>query len=364
MNRSMGTSHLPGRRTWRRGAHRLTCASVLLVVAAGCSGGTSEPPANTVATVEVIPNAISRQVGETVQLGVALKNANGELVAGHTVSWSSSNQVIASVSTTGLVTALALGTTTITATAGGRSGTAQVTVEGEPVASVTVLPGSDTLLVGETLQLAAELRDAAGGVITGRTPVWSSSNNTVATVSASGLVTAVGDGVATIAAASGGVNDGADITVFGPCSVALFMSINVGDTVDGALATSDCQINDNSFLDGYLIIAAQDVDVQIDMASTAFDTWLELWELVDPSTVQFRAVNDDVAEGNTDSRIEFTLQAGTEYLILANSFDPLVTGAYQLTVMAVQPPAGRVASPVVKRGKVPGTAALRPPRRR
>jgi hypothetical protein len=174
----------------------------------------------------------------------------------------------------------------------------------------------------------------------------------------------VGDGTATITASSGGFNDTAVITVFGPCSIALTTPISVGDAVNASLATTDCQISDGSYLDGYSITVLQDTDVQVDMTSTAFDTWLELWELVDPTTLQARAVNDDVAEGNTNSRIDFTLEAGGEYFILANSFDPFVTGDYLLTVMAVTPAAGRVASPVLKRGKLPATSALRLVKRR
>jgi hypothetical protein len=139
----------------------------------------------------------------------------------------------------------------------------------------------------------------------------------------------------------------------------LAVPIALGATVDGSLSTTACQISDGSFLDVYSITVSQTTDVQIDLSSATFDTWLELYELVNPSTAQPRAVNDDIAEGNTDSRILFTLQGGAKYLVVANSFDPQVTGDYALSVVAVGGSAGRLVAPRLKPGKHPGLAGLR-----
>ena len=62
------------------------------------------------------------------------------------------------------------------------------------VASVTVSPASAGILVGATVQLAAVTKDSAGNTLTGQTQWWASGNTAVATVSASGLVTAVAAG--------------------------------------------------------------------------------------------------------------------------------------------------------------------------
>ncbi len=69
-------------------------------------------------------------------------------------------------------------------------------------------------------------------------------------------------------------------------------------------------------------------------------------------------MNDDVDQTTTNSRISFTLQPGVAYFILANSFDPGVTGAYQLTVAQGSMVAGRVAG-VLKPGKAPASVLLR-----
>src|SRR5204863_292932 len=82
-----------------------------------------------------------------------------------------------------------------------------------PVASVTVSPASGTVAVGGTLQLTATPKDANGTPLGGRTVTWGSSNTSVATVSASGLVTGMRAGTATITATGEGQSGTATITV-------------------------------------------------------------------------------------------------------------------------------------------------------
>src|SRR5690606_28379132 len=100
------------------------------------------------------------------------------------------------------------------------SGTARITVEApEPVvpvvASVAVSPGSVSLTVGGTRQFSATARDASGGTVAG-TATWSSSNQSVATVSSSGLVTARAAGSATISATVEGRTGSGSLTVSAP----------------------------------------------------------------------------------------------------------------------------------------------------
>jgi len=314
---------------------------IVLALLVGACGGSSEPTP-TVASVEVTPATADREVGETVQLSAAVKDAAGNLMQGQSVTWSSSAQSVASISASGLVTANSLGSATLTATAGGKSGTATITVLPEPVASITVAPTNDTLLVGETLQLAATLRDAGGNVLTGRTVNWSSVSPNVATVSSAGLVTGIADGVTTITGSSESASGTATIRVFGPCSTALAATITVGQTVNGALATTDCQLNDDTYADGYSLVVTAVTNVQIDMTA-AFDTYLFLLEFLSTGELVQRAANDDVDPDDpndpsdpfdTNSRITFTLQPGSQYFVLANAFDPDVTGDYQLKVIA------------------------------
>src|SRR5437899_2682230 len=83
------------------------------------------------------------------------------------------------------------------------------------VTSVAVTPGSDTLIaLGRTRQFTAVPKDANGNPVGGVTLVWRSSNPLVATVdSATGIVTAVGNGLSVIRADAGGVIGQATLAV-------------------------------------------------------------------------------------------------------------------------------------------------------
>ncbi len=85
------------------------------------------PPAP-VASVTMSPAATTVSGGATVQLTATLKDASGNVLTGRSVTWASSAPTLAPVSGSGLVTGLGVGTATITATSGGHTGSAAVTV--------------------------------------------------------------------------------------------------------------------------------------------------------------------------------------------------------------------------------------------
>ena len=174
--------------------------------------GDTTPPQ--VASVVLTPaSATLVSLGETVQLAASARDGSGNPMSGKTFTWSSSDGGVATVSSSGLVTAVTNGSTTITATTGGVSGTASVSVA-QAVASVEVAPASATLVsLGETVQLIASALDANGSAIPGKTFTWSSSDGGVATVSSSGLVTAVADGSATISATGDAMSGTATVDV-------------------------------------------------------------------------------------------------------------------------------------------------------
>src|SRR3989475_11603329 len=166
-----------------------------------------------VASVTVSPATASVTVGATSQLTATAKDANGTALSGRVVTWATSNAAVATVSASGLVTGVAAGAATITATSEGQSGTSAMTVTNVPVASVTVTPAIATLLMGTTLQLAATPRDALGNPLSGRVVTWSSDALGVAAVSGSGLVSGLAVGGATITATSEGQSGSAAVTV-------------------------------------------------------------------------------------------------------------------------------------------------------
>src|SRR5205823_4609778 len=166
-----------------------------------------------VSAVTVSPASASVQPGQTLQLTATTLDSAGNVLTGRTVTWSSSNTAAATVSRTGLVSGVAAGSATITALSEGQSGTAVVAVTNAPVASVIVTPSSATVSVGQTAQLTATLRDAAGNGLSGRVVTWASSNTGVATVSSSGLASAKAAGTATITATSEGKSGTSTVTV-------------------------------------------------------------------------------------------------------------------------------------------------------
>ncbi|HWC75755.1 MAG TPA: Ig-like domain-containing protein, partial [Gemmatimonadales bacterium] len=166
-----------------------------------------------VATVTISPATASLRVGAKLQLSATTKDSSGNVLTGRVVTWSSNAPAVATVSTTGLVTAVAQGSASITATSEGKNATITVTVTTVPVSSVTVTPSSATLSVGATQQLSAVTKDSAGNVLSGRVVTWSSNATSVASVSTGGLVTAAAGGSATITATSEGKSGSASITV-------------------------------------------------------------------------------------------------------------------------------------------------------
>jgi alpha-tubulin suppressor-like RCC1 family protein len=186
-------------------------AAVLALGLSACDEGTTEPKG--VANVVVSPSSGSVQVAQTLQLVATARDAAGNVLTDEPITWSSSNASIASVNTVGLVTGVAEGSATITATCEGISGSASVTVSRVPVASVQVSPSTGSIHMGETLQLSATAKDAAGRTLTDRTFAWSSSDVSVATVSETGLVTGVGLSGVTIIATSEGKSGSAAVTL-------------------------------------------------------------------------------------------------------------------------------------------------------
>ena len=152
-------------------------------------------------------------LGETVQLSASVLDGNGQPVSGAVVTWSSSDASVATVSAQGLLTAVANGSVTVTARSGGASASIPVTVM-QSAGSIAIEPSSATLMaLGETVQLSASVLDGNGQPVSGAVVTWSSSDASVATVSAQGLVTAVANGGATVTVRSGSASASVPVMV-------------------------------------------------------------------------------------------------------------------------------------------------------
>ena len=176
------------------------------------AAATPEPARPTEVTVSSATVELTA-LGATAQLRAEVREQSGNVMAGASVAWSSTAASVATVDAAGLVTAVANGTATITASAGSASGSAVVTVT-QAVASVEVSPSvAEVTAWGETVQLTAEALDANGHEVTGAVLSWESAAALIAEVDALGLVSGIGEGVATITASAGAASGSLVVTV-------------------------------------------------------------------------------------------------------------------------------------------------------
>jgi len=149
-------------------------------------------------------------IGSTVQLTAEVAPSDA---TEKTVLWTSSDPAVASVDSTGLVTAEAIGSAVITVTTkdGGFSATCSISVS-VPVTGLSLNKSSTNILIGSSEQLSATLTpsNASNANVS-----WSSSADSIASVNAGGLVSAHAEGTATITATSedGSFSDTCTVTV-------------------------------------------------------------------------------------------------------------------------------------------------------
>lgn len=179
---------------------------------------TPETPAEPVASsITITPNPFNVVVSATTQLTATVYDQFNNEMAGQSVSWGTSNAGVATVSGSGLVTGVGVGSASITASVTGASfsSSADCTVSSAAVASVSVTPSALSLTEGATSTLTFQPRDAGGNALSGRTVTGSSVDTGTATIGLSGYtgtVTAVAEGSTTVKGTCEGV-DSASVTV-------------------------------------------------------------------------------------------------------------------------------------------------------
>jgi len=191
---------------------------------------------------KVVPSSLTLAAGASASLAASGTLANGQTISPN-VGWTSSDPTVATVDASGGVTAgQSQGTATITATsATGLTATALVKVTA-PVAKVTATPATLLMIRGNSANVSAELRDAGNHLIDDRTATWTSSDASIATVSATGGVTAVKIGQATLTATAEGKTATVAVTVISPVASidlspaqVLFVSLQDGATLSAKL---------------------------------------------------------------------------------------------------------------------------------
>lgn len=238
------------------------------------------------------------------------------------VTWSSANSAVASVSATGLVTAVGAGSTVITVKTadGAKTATCAVTVTATTIAvtGVSVTPASGVLEKGTTLQLTGTVSPANA---TNQAVNWSSSNSAVATVSAAGLVSAVSAGTATITLKS---QDGAKT------ATSTITVDDHGGSFDTATLIADSGVTSGSIafandLDYFKFTATKTGTYTI-VSEGTMDTQGYLYN----SSKSQLAYNDD-GNGNLQFKLSYALVKGQSYYIMVRGYSTR-TGSYQLRI--------------------------------
>ena len=195
--------------------NRLTIFLLLaLSILFACTQKEPEVPKEVrVESVTLSQSSAEIEIGKTLQLNATVSPS---MATRKDITWSSSKSSVASVSSSGLVTAVSEGTTTITAAADGKKGECTVSVVKKAIAvSEVKLDKTElTLFEGEEETLTASIlpEDATDKTIT-----WTSSDKSIASVE-SGKVKAVGKGSAKITASAGGKSASCTIEVLRPIS--------------------------------------------------------------------------------------------------------------------------------------------------
>ena len=162
------------------------------------------PPAPVVAGV-LITGPTSLSTGATATLVGSARTSSGDVIAGKTIAWSTSDKTILDVGADGVAKAVAPGTASISATADGVSGRLTIIVTDALITTVTITPLPGTLYIGSSTQLALSAKDSASRAVPVRATTWSSNLPTIASVSSTGVVTGLAAGTATITALVEGV---------------------------------------------------------------------------------------------------------------------------------------------------------------
>jgi trimeric autotransporter adhesin len=188
--------------------------SAQIIATSGSVAGAADIDVSRVAaTLEISPTAHTfTSIEDTQQFSAVARDANANVIPGAALVWTSTDTNVVTITAGGLAEAAGDGTAEIIVTSGAAADTATVEVD-RSVASVTVVPATASIDVGETAQFTAEARDANGFLISGVAFVWSSTDAAIATVDQTGLATAVNPSVAGIVATTGALADTAMLVI-------------------------------------------------------------------------------------------------------------------------------------------------------
>ncbi|MBX3176552.1 MAG: Ig-like domain-containing protein [Candidatus Hydrogenedentes bacterium] len=306
------------------------------------------PPAY---TVRVFPDAAALAIGDTLRLAASSTRA------GDTIAWNTADSNVATVDSTGLVSAAGPGTVLITATGAlsGASASATITVEEPVVEEAFVRPAEASIQTGETLALTAESSNALDAF------TWASDAGGVASVDESGLVTGAAAGVATISATGTitGAAGGSIVTVIARVEHEVSVSPSAA-----ALITGDTlQFNASTTREGDTLTWSSDTPSVAAVSPNGLVTAIGPGSAsitaqggaANERAVALITVVDPVAHRITLQPLGASIEAGDTVALAATSTDPSDTFAWSSSNGAI----ATVTSTGVVTGVLPGSAEVR-----
>lgn len=181
----------------------------------GAASGPVDPGSSTpvLTSVRVSFDADTIETGLFDTATASGVDQNGASIGVAGVTWSSTSPSVATIRPDGVITGLSSGQTTLVATASGRQGQRMLTVVRPVVAHLLMSPETARLVRGATLALVTSAITVNGRVVEGRPVAFTTSDATRATVTPSGVVTALSPGDVVVTAASEGTTASTNVTV-------------------------------------------------------------------------------------------------------------------------------------------------------
>lgn len=238
--------------------------------------------------ITVSPTSATLIMGNTLTITPTVTPNN---TSNKTVTWTSSNNNIATVSTSGVVRPKATGTVTITAkTTDGTNKTATCSVEVKQLATgITVNPTSAPLELGSTLTITATVTPIT---TSNKTVTWTSSDTTVATVDSNGVVTPIKNGEVTITAKT---MDGTNKTA--KCSIEVDPIAKIGQTYYAKLFRAIQKVPEDNTL--------TTVEIIKDITPTTYET------ISEKQTIEFKLNNHTISRSSG----HIFVNGGTIYIL-------------------------------------------------
>lgn len=217
----------------------ISCLLVLsfaLTIVTHAQQSNSSSSSRTASTLEITPASKDISVGQKVKFTLVSKDASGKVVEVKPSTWLAAPFDLAGVDESGTVSFFAPGEVLVGAVVNAKPVFTTVLVKAGPVARVDIDKVNTPLVVGATRKLSSAARGAEGNPRSDVTLSWVSSNPSVATVDAAGVVMAIAPGTARITGSSGTGSGTVDVTVVKSSLTGLSidprtMSARTGDVV-------------------------------------------------------------------------------------------------------------------------------------